>query len=117
MTMVTVNDGGGSGGSGGSGSSLRCNGGGSGGGGGACCSGHRGGGGGGGGGDVNCKDEVNDSGGMDDWQAGGGRRAVGCGQRAAGCWGDDDGDNEVNDRSCDEVHCCSGVKFFQFLMH
>ncbi len=43
--------------------------------------------------------------------------AVGCGQRAAGGWGDDDGDNEVDDRSCDKVHCYSGVKFLQFLMH
>ena len=108
MTMVTINDGGGSGGSNGGGSSLRCNGGGGGGGGGGAGGS---GGGGGGGGDDNCKDEFNNSGSMGNW-----RRAVGCGLRAAGCWGDDDGDNEVNDRSCDEVHCCSGVKFLQFLM-
>ncbi len=38
-----------------------------------------GGGGGGGGGDDNCKDEVNNSGGMGDWQ-----RAVGGGLQAAG---------------------------------
>ncbi len=39
-----------------------------------------------------------------------------CGRRAAGGWGDDDGDNEVDDRSCDEVHCYSGAKFLQFLV-
>ncbi len=48
---------------------------------------------------------------MGDW-----RWAAGCRRRAAGGWGDDDGDNEVDDRSCDEVHCYSGVKFSQFLV-
>ena len=80
-------------------------GGGGGGAGGSGGGGSGGGGGGDGGGDDYCKDEVNDSGGMGDW-----RRAAG------GGWLGHDGDNEVDDRSCEEVHCYSGVKFLHFLV-